>query len=256
MYPATAPHVDLNADLGETVDGAPTADDEAMFAVISSASIATGGHAGDESSMRIAVARAAHHGVRVGAHPSFPDRAGFGRSPMNLEPAELTDTVSAQLGALRGAGADIRYVKPHGALYHAAGEDPSLAVAVVRAVVALSEDLGRAVPVLALGDALAEASASHGLPFVREAFLDRGYTPDGALVPRGMPGDLLHDPDQVAERAVRLAVDGVVEAVDGAVIAARAASLCLHGDTPESVAMARAVRWALDEAGVDVRAPW
>lgn len=256
MHLATVPSVDLNADLGETVDGAPTADDEAMFAVVSSASIATGGHAGDESSMRAAVARAAHHGVAVGAHPSFPDRAGFGRAVMNLTPAELTATVSEQLGALRAAGADIRYVKPHGALYHAAGEDPVLAVALVRAVAALSDELGRAVPVLALGKTIAHASASHGLPFVREAFLDRGYLSDGALVPRGMPGDLLHDPDRVAERAVRLALEGVVEAVDGAVIAARAASLCLHGDTPESVAMARAVRAALDDAGIDVRAPW
>lgn len=256
MHPATVPSVDLNADLGETVDGAPTADDEAMFAVVSSASIATGGHAGDESSMRAAVARAAHHGVAVGAHPSFPDRAGFGRAPMGLTPAELTATVSAQLGALRAAGADIRYVKPHGALYHAAGDDPELAGALVRAVAMLSDGLGRAVPVLALGDALAQASASHGLPFVREAFLDRGYTPDGRLVPRGMPGDLLHDPARVAERAVRLARENAVEAVDGTLVTVDAASLCLHGDTPEAVAMARAVRAALDDAGVDVRAPW
>ncbi len=256
MQPQPSPSVDLNADLGETIDGVPTADDEAMFAVISSASIATGGHAGDESSMRVAVARAARHGVAVGAHPSFPDRAGFGRVAMNLTPAELTADVSAQLAALRAAGADIRYVKPHGALYHAAGDDPALASALVRAVAALADDQGHAVPVLALGDALADASASHGLPFVREAFLDRGYTPNGRLMPRGMAGDLLHDPARVAERAVRLAREGVVEAVDGTLVVVRAASLCLHGDTAESVAMARAVRAALDDAGIDVRAPW
>ncbi len=252
----TAASVDLNADLGETVDGVPTADDEAMFAVISSASVATGGHAGDASSMRLAVERAARHGVAIGAHPSYPDRAGFGRAAMDLAPAELTAVVWAQLEALRVAGADIRYVKPHGALYHAAGAHPEQARALVRAVVDLSDSLGRAVPVLALGDALAEASEAAGVPFVREAFLDRGYTPDGALVPRGMPGDLLHDPDAVAERAVRLAREGVVEAIDGTLVVAQAVSLCLHGDTPESVAMARAVRAALDAARIGVRPPW
>jgi UPF0271 protein len=248
--------VDLNADLGETVDGEPTADDEAMFAVISSASVATGGHAGDASSMRLAVERAGRHGVAVGAHPSYPDRLGLGRATMNLAPEELTAVVSAQLHDLRDAGADIRYVKPHGALYHAAGSDPEAARALVRAVAELSNALGRAVPVLALGDALAEASVAAQLPFVREAFLDRGYLPDGGLVPRGMPGDLLHDPATVAARAVRLAQEGVVEAVDGSLVVADAASLCLHGDTPEAVTMARAVRLALDRAGVAVRSPW
>ena len=256
MHRATVPSVDLNADLGETIDGVPTADDEAMFAVISSASIATGGHAGDASSMRLAVERAVRHGVAVGAHPSYPDRAGFGRAAMHLTPAELTAAVSAQLAALRAAGADIRYVKPHGALYHAAGDDPVLARALVRAGSALSDEVGHAVPVLALGDALADASRPLAIPFSGEAFLDRGYTPGGQLVPRGMPGDLLHDPVTVAARAVRLATEGVVEAVDGALVVANAASLCLHGDTPESVAMARAVRAALEDADVTVRPPW
>ena len=256
VHPATVRSVDLNADLGETVDGEPTADDEAMFAVISSASVATGGHAGDAASMRLAVERAERHGVAVGAHPSYPDRAGFGRAAMVLAPADLTTVVSEQLGTLREAGADIRYVKPHGALYHAAGSDPEGAGALVQAVVQLSDVLGRAVPVLALGDALAEASVAAGLPFIREAFLDRGYMPDGRLVPRGMPGALLDDPANVAARAVRLALDGVVEATDGTLVVADAASLCLHGDTPEAVAMARAVRAALDEAGVTVRSRW
>ena len=256
VHPLTTASVDLNADLGETVDGAPTADDEAIFAVVSSASIATGGHAGDASSMRVAVERAARHGVAAGAHPSYPDRAAFGRVAMAIAPADLTAAVSAQFRELRAAGADIRYVKPHGALYHAAGADPETSRALVRAVVDLSDALGRAVPVLALGDALAEASQAGGLPFVREAFLDRGYTPEGGLVPRGTPGDLLHDPDAVATRAVRLAREGVIEAIDGTLVVAGAASLCVHGDTPESVAMARAVRAALEGAGVGVRSPW
>ncbi len=248
--------IDLNADLGETVDGMPTADDEAMFAVISSASVACGGHAGDEASMRASVERAARFRVAIGAHPSFPDRAGFGRTPVRIDPDELRLSVASQLGALEAAGADIRYVKPHGALYHSAGADPGLARAVAAAVAGLSDRVGRAVPILALGDALAVAAAQTGLPFVREAFLDRGYLPGGALVPRTEHGALVGDPDVVAARAVRLALEGVVEAVDGTLIRADAASLCVHGDSPSAVAMARAVRAALDGTGIEVRAPW
>lgn len=248
--------IDLNADLGETVDGMPTADDAAMFAVISSASVACGGHAGDEASMRESVARAARHGVAIGAHPSYPDRAGFGRLPVDIDPDALRMSVAAQLAALEAAGADIRYVKPHGALYHRAGSDSDTARAVVAAVVGLSDRAGRPIPILALGSVLAGAAAEAGLPFVREAFLDRGYLPDGSLVPRGDPGDLLDDPDAVAARAVRLARDGVVDAVDGVLVRADAASLCVHGDTPAAAAMARAVRAALDAAGIGVRAPW
>ena len=248
--------IDLNADLGETVDGAPTADDEAMFAVVSSASLACGGHAGDAASMASSVARAARFGVAIGAHPSYPDRPGFGRVALAMDAADLSAAVAAQLGALAGSGADIRYVKPHGALYHAAGADPVVARAVVRPVADLSERLGRPLPVLALGDALAAAARDAGLPFLREAFLDRGYRADGGLVPRGAPGDLLHDPDAVAERALRLVRDGLVDAADGSVVAVDAASLCLHGDSPAAVAMGAAVRRALDAAGVPVRAPW
>ena len=248
--------IDLNADLGETVEGVPTSDDAAMFAVVSSASVACGGHAGDAASMRAAVVLAERHGVAIGAHPSYPDRPGFGRTPLPMDPARLRESVSAQLAALTAAGADIRYVKPHGALYHAAGSRAEVAEPVVAAVAALAERLGRAVPVLGLGDQLARAARRAGLPFVREAFLDRGYTRDGALVPRGEPGDLLHSPDEVAARAVRLATKGEVLAVDGTLVETDAASLCLHGDTAEAVALARAVRVALTAAGVEVRAPW
>ncbi|MFT4211406.1 MAG: 5-oxoprolinase subunit PxpA [Microbacterium sp.] len=248
--------IDLNADLGETVGGVPTADDEAMFAVVSSASVACGGHAGDETSMRDAVARGIRHGVAIGAHPSYPDRAGFGRTTLTIAPGELRASIAAQLDALAAAGADIRYVKPHGALYHAAGADAAVADAVLAAVADLAARMGRPLPVLGLGDALAASAARAGLPFVREAFLDRGYLADGSLVARGTAGDLLHDPHEVADRALRLAERGEVVAVDGAVLATDAASLCLHGDTGESVAMARAVRAALDAAGIAVRAPW
>ncbi|WP_426323844.1 5-oxoprolinase subunit PxpA [Microbacterium sp. E-13] len=248
--------IDLNADLGETVDGVPTADDEAMFAVISSASVACGGHAGDAASMRASVARAARFGVAVGAHPSYPDRANFGRVAVAMGPADLAAAVAGQLDDLVAAGADLRYVKPHGALYHAVSADRVQADAVARAIADLAERLGRPLPVLGLPGAIGEAAASAGLPFVHEAFLDRGYLPDGSLVPRTQPGALLDDPDLVAARAVRLAREGVVEAVDGSLVRADAASLCVHGDSPAAVDMARAVRAALDAARVEVRAPW
>ncbi|MDQ1123371.1 UPF0271 protein [Microbacterium trichothecenolyticum] len=248
--------VDLNADLGETVDGIPTADDEAMFAVISSANVACGGHAGDAESMRACVHRAARFGVAIGAHPSYDDRENFGRVRRDPAPADLRASVSAQLGALVAAGAEVRYVKPHGALYHAVRDDAAQARAVAAAVADLSERLGRALPVLGLPGAIAEAAAAAGLPFVHEAFLDRGYTPDGGLVARGEPGALVEEPARVADRALRLVRDGEVDAVDGSRIAVEAASLCLHGDTPAAVAMARAVRCALGAAGIEVRAPW
>jgi len=248
--------VDLNADLGETVDGIATADDDAMFAVVSSANVACGGHAGDAVSMRASVETAARYGVAVGAHPSYDDRENFGRVARSIEPAELRAIVAAQLSALAAAGADLRYVKPHGALYHAVTADPRQASAVAAAVADHSARLGRALPILGLAGAIAEAAASAGLPFVHEAFLDRGYTAHGALVPRGEPGDLVHDLAAAADRAVRLVRDGEVEAVDGARVCVDAASLCLHGDTPAAVAMARAVRSALDGAGIEVRAPW
>ncbi|MCP2638025.1 LamB/YcsF family protein [Microbacterium sp. HD4P20] len=248
--------IDLNADLGETVDGVPTADDEAMFAVISSASIACGGHAGDAASMHEAVARAARFGVAVGAHPSYPDRANFGRVPVAIDPPALEAAIAGQLRALHRAGAGLRYVKPHGALYHAVTHDADQADAVARAIAEISAATGRPLPVLGLGGEMARAVASVGLPFVREAFLDRAYLPDGGLVPRSERGALLDDPERVAARAVRLALEGEVEAVDGTVVATDAASLCLHGDSPAAVAMARAVRKELEAAGVEVRAPW
>lgn len=248
--------IDLNADLGETVDGQPTADDPAMFAVISSASIACGGHAGDAGSMRDAVALAARHRVTVGAHPAYPDRAGFGRTRVRMPADELRAEISAQLRALRDAGADIRYVKPHGALYHAIRSDRAEARAVAAATADLSAELGRAVPLLGMHGAIARAAADAGLPFHGEAFLDRGYLPDGSLVPRGHVGALLDEPAEVAARAVGLVTERTVVSVAGEPVTVDAVSLCLHGDSPGAVAMARAVRAALDAAGVTVRAPW
>ncbi|QTV80088.1 5-oxoprolinase subunit PxpA [Microbacterium sp. NIBRBAC000506063] len=248
--------IDLNADLGETVAGVPTADDEAMFAVISSASIACGGHAGDEESMREAIDRALRHGVAIGAHPAFADPDGFGRVALAVAPDVLRDQVADQLEQLVSLGAELGYVKPHGALYHRVIADAEAADAVAEAVAEISGRIGRALPVLGMDGRITDAAARFELPFFREAFLDRGYLPTGALVPRGEPGALLHDADAVAGRAVRLATEGVVEAVDGTLLRTDAVSLCVHGDSPGAVAMARAVRAALDAAAIKVVAPW
>jgi 5-oxoprolinase (ATP-hydrolysing) subunit A len=248
--------VDLNADLGETVDGIATADDAAMFPLISSANIACGGHAGDDASMRASVAHAREHGVAIGAHPAYPDRAGFGRTRQHLSSSDLRASILGQLTRLVAAGADVRYVKPHGALYNEIVHDATQAADVVAAVTELSARLGRALPVLGLRGEIQRAAAAAGLPFFSEAFLDRGYQADGTLVPRGAPGDLLHDPAEVARRAVKMVVTGSVTALDGSLVEIHPASLCVHGDSPAAVEMARAVRAALTDAGVVIRAPW
>lgn len=248
--------IDLNADLGESVDGVPTADDEAMFAVISSANIACGGHAGDDDSMRAAIEGARRHGVAVGAHPSYLDREGFGRVAMDVEPRILRSQLSAQLEGLLAHGTMIRYVKPHGALYHQVCVDRAAADALAGAVRDVFDPYGEHPPLLGMPGEIEHAARAAGLDFRREAFLDRAYRPDGSLVPRGEPGAVLEDVDVVAARAVRLATEGIVEAVGGAWIKPQAVSLCIHGDSPGAVAMARAVRAALDAAGVEVRAPW
>lgn len=248
--------IDLNADLGETVAGVPTADDDAVFGVISSASIACGGHAGDEASMSEAIGRARRHSVAIGAHPSYVDRAGFGRIEQQVAPDVLRRQVSEQLSRLVSLGADLTYVKPHGALYHRVTVDAEVADAVADAVAETSERIGRALPLLGLAGRVSEAAERRGLPFFREAFLDRGYLPSGGLVPRTDPRALVTDPVLVAERAVRLVTEGVVEAVDGSLVRPEAVSLCVHGDSPGAVAMARAVRRMLETAGVGIAAPW
>lgn len=248
--------IDLNADLGETVDGVPTADDAALYPLLSSANVACGGHAGDETSMRAAVAHAERLGVAIGAHPSYPDRSGFGRVRLDLAEPDLRAVLVVQIAALVDAGADLRYVKPHGALYHAIRTDAAHARAVASAVSEVSDRLGRPLSILGQDGEITRAASDAGLPFRREAFLDRGYLASGALVPRGQPGDLLHDGAEVAARAVRLATEGVVLSVDSEVIRTDAVSLCIHADSPGAVMLARAARAALDAAGVTVRAPW
>lgn len=247
------PAIDLNSDLGESFGVWRLGDDAAMYPVVTSANLACGFHAGDPSTMLAACRAAAHHGVTVGAHPSYRDLAGFGRrdieQPLDTLHADVLYQVSALEGMAAHAGTAVRYLKPHGALYNRAAVD--LAVAEVIADVARA----RSLPVLGLpGSAMAEACVRAGVGFVAEAFVDRGYLADGTLAPRDLDGAVLTDPATVAARAVRMVIAHETDAVDGTTVRLEPASLCVHGDTVGAVAIARAVRAALEAAGVDVRA--
>ena len=243
--------IDLNADLGESWGGRLLGDDQALLGVVTSANIACGFHAGDIATMARTAAIAAGRGVSVGAHVSYRDRDGFGRTFIDVDPAILREDVLRQLEALAeacaGAGTRVAYVKPHGALYHAICRHPAQAGAVVEAIVAFDASL----PLLGLPDTVATGLAgAAGLRTVAEAFADRAYTGDGGLVPRGDDGAVLHEPELVADRMLELVTTGTVEAIDGTRVAVPAESICVHGDSPGAVAMAQAVRARLAAAGV------
>lgn len=246
--------VDLNADLGESFGRWVLGDDAAMLDVVTSANVACGFHAGDPLTLLAAVTGAAERGVTVGAQVSYRDLAGFGRRYIEMDADELTAEIIYQIGALDGlartAGTRVSYVKPHGALYNTVVHHAEQAAAVVSAVYRYD----RSLPVLGLpGSELLSAAQRAGLPVVREAFADRAYTPEGTLVPRTEAGAVLHDPAVVAARTVRLITAGTLEDDDGSLVRIEADSVCVHGDSPGAVAMARAVRSALEAAGVTVR---
>jgi 5-oxoprolinase (ATP-hydrolysing) subunit A len=246
--------IDLNSDVGESFGNWKMGDDAAIFRSVSSANVACGFHAGDPSTIAGTCRDAVAAGVTIGAHVGYRDLAGFGRRFLDCSPTELADDVLYQLGALqalaRAAGALIRYVKPHGALYNTIVHHEAHAQAVVDAVRAFGGDL----PLLLLPDSVALAkAAAAGLRGVAEAFADRAYNPDGTLVSRREPGAVLHDPDLVVANMVRLARTGKITAIDGSIIRVEAESICVHGDTPGSVAMAAAVRAGLESAGVTIR---
>lgn len=245
--------MDLNSDVGESFGAWTMGDDAAVLPHVTSANVACGFHGGDPRTARATCALAAQHDVVVGAHVSYRDLAGFGRRFLDVEPQELTDEVVYQVGALqalaRSAGTEVRYVKPHGALYNAIVHHDEQAAAVVRAVV----EVDPALPLLALpGSSVARLADAAGLRVVTEAFPDRAYTADGRLVPRTEVGAVVHDPAEVARRAVQLAVDGTVTSADGGTVRLAPESLCVHGDTPQAVPVAAATRHALQSAGVPV----
>ncbi|MFG3656469.1 LamB/YcsF family protein [Streptomyces sp. NPDC047706] len=247
--------IDLNADLGEGFGRWRLTDDEQLLSVVSSANVACGFHAGDAATMRRVCELAAARGVTIGAQVSYRDLAGFGRRAMDVPPAELAAEVAYQIGALevfaRAAGARVAYVKPHGALYNRVVHDEEQAGAVVYGVLLADGSL----PVLGLpGSRLLALAGKAGLAAVPEAFADRAYTDEGTLVPRGREGAVVTDPEAVVARSVGLARSGTVVSHSGARIGIRARSLCLHGDTPGAVELARRVRRQLEEAGVRVEA--
>lgn len=253
MSAAAQPTVDLNSDLGEGFGVWRLGDDAGLLEVVTSANVACGFHAGDPATMRRVCSQAAERSVAIGAQVSYRDLAGFGRRFVDVEPGELTADVLYQLGALDGfarvAGSTLAYVKPHGALYNAIVAHEAQAAAVVEAV----RHFDAGLPVLGLpGSQWLRLAAEAELRVVEEAFADRSYTAEGTLVSRREPGAVLEDPDAVADRSLRMVRDGEVEAVDGSVVEVRPASICVHGDTPGALAMARSVRAALEGAGVRV----
>ncbi|MET0798584.1 MAG: 5-oxoprolinase subunit PxpA [Rhodococcus sp. (in: high G+C Gram-positive bacteria)] len=245
--------IDLNADLGESYGAWTLGDDDAMLAVVSSANVACGFHAGDPTTLLRTCRSAANAGVRIGAQVGYQDLAGFGRRFLDVAPADLTADVIYQIGALDGlarvAGSAVTYVKPHGGLYNAIVHHREQAKAVAEAVAAYDPRL----PVLGLpGSAFLDEAERVGLRTVAEAFADRAYTPQGTLVSRSEPGAVLGDPEAVAKRVLTMITDGTVEAVDGTTVEVRAESICLHGDSPGAVAMANAVRDLLRVNAVDI----
>ncbi len=250
----SASAIDLNADLGEGFGIWQLGDDERLLEIVTSANVACGFHGGDPSIMRRVCRRAADLGVSIGAQVGYRDLAGFGRRRIEIDPAELEADVVYQLGALDGfarlAGERVRYVKPHGALYNTIVDDTAQAEAVVNAL----REYDPSLPILGLpGSEVLRLAAAAGQPTVIEAFADRAYTADGRLVARSRPGAVLHDPAEIVSRCRTLATTGRVTAIDGSEVQVDAGSICVHGDTPGAVEIARAVRAALVDVGLELR---
>lgn len=246
----TTQQIDLNADLGEGC-----ANDEALLGLVSSANIACGWHAGDAKTMRQCVRWALANGVAIGAHPSFPDRENFGRSTMHLPPDEIVAGMLYQIGALaaivKAEGGTLAHVKAHGALYNQAVKEPALADALCEAVRLFDPGLrffGLA------GSGMIAAARRAGLTPVEEVFADRGYQPDGSLVPRSQPGALIEDEAQALAQTLSLVRDRQVRAIDGSTVAVNAQSVCLHGDGAHALAFAQRIRERLATEGIRVSA--
>jgi UPF0271 protein len=239
--------VDLNADVGEGMD------DAELLPYVTSANVACGVHAGDPTTMDQTVLAAISRGVRVGAHPGYADRANFGRVFVEMSADDIENLIVFQVGALAGfvrsRGGTLTHVKPHGALYHSAGEFPDVARAIAEGVRRVGADL---VLVGAAGSLLIGAGEDAGLAVAEEGFADRRYRPDGTLVPRGEAGALLLDPEEAAEQAVGLARDGVAVAQDGTRVTVQADTICLHGDTPGAVEIAKRIHERFRDAGIRI----
>lgn len=245
--------IDLNSDLGESLGAWRMGDDAAMLDIVSSANVACGFHAGDAAGILSTLKAAQARGVTVGAHVAYPDLAGFGRRAMDVASADLVADVIYQIGALQGlataADTTVRYVKPHGALYNTIAQDKRQAQDVITAIRAINPSL---VLVALAGSPLVQWARDAGLRVVSEAFADRAYTPQGALVSRRDKGAVLHDAEQIAKRMVRLVQEGVIEAIDGSTVHIEADSICVHGDSPGAVAIARELRTRFVQEGITI----
>jgi len=243
--------IDFNADIGESFAGYELGFDSEIVKYITSANIATGFHAGDPDWMARTVKLAVDNGVGIGAHPAYPDLAGFGRRNMDLTPSEVHNAVTYQMGALAAFSPyrKLQHVKPHGALYNTAVRDGAVAEAIVMAVKAFDLDL---IHVVLAGSKWESIARSHGVRVIRECYADRAVTVEGTLVPRSQPGAVIHNPDEVVARSLKLATEGKVTAVDGTEIDFSADSICLHGDTAGAVELAAAIRGSLESAGVEI----
>ena len=245
--------IDLNCDLGEATGAGATEHDRRMMSYVTSVNVACGAHAGDPDTMRATVRSARDAGVSVGAHPGFADREGFGRRDIELTSDEIENLVLAQIGALaaiaRAESMTLSHVKPHGALYNMAGRDRRVADAIAQAVAAFDP----ALPLVALsGSVLLDAGCDAGLDVVPEVFADRAFDADGALVSRRRPGAVIHEPERMIERAVRMVRDGSVEAIDGTPLELSGETICVHGDTPGAAELAMTLRRGLEAVGVAV----
>ena len=250
--------IDINCDMGESFGAYTLGMDEMVIRHISSANIACGFHAGDPQVMRKTVQLALKHGVAVGAHPGFPDLAGFRRRNMQCSLEEIQDYVTYQVGALqafcRAEGGWLHHVKPHGALYNMAAKNPDMVQAIARAIHALDPELPLVVLAGPNAEALRAAAAEEGVQVILEAFPDRAYDADGALRSRNLPGAVIHDTALAAARALSMVQQGMIEAHDGSRVAMQVRSLCVHGDNPNTVALAAAIRERLEAAGVKIAA--
>jgi UPF0271 protein len=248
--------IDLNCDLGEIPASVRDGTDDALMSCVSSVNVACGGHAGDHATMEVTIGSALRRGVAIGAHPSHPDRAGFGRRDLGSSPQEAEAFVLGQVQALVGVasrlGAKVVHLKPHGALYHAAHRDPAIASAIARAAAIVDRGL---VLVGLAGSGMLATWRAHGFRVAAEAFADRRYEPDGTLRARSQHDAVITDPAMAAQQAVRIATMQKAMTVGGSTITVAADTICVHGDTPGAVAIARAVRAALEAAGVEVRRP-
>jgi len=249
------PRIDINCDLGEGYGAFKVGNDEKIMPHITSANIACGFHAGDPVIMAQTINLAKKHNVAIGAHPGYPDLLGFGRREMQLTSEEVKNYAIYQVSALQGfakvAGVSLQHVKPHGALYNTAAKDEKLSKAIMDAVKALNRNLIIFAP---LNSAFAKVAVEGGLRVAYEVFADRAYNPDGSLVSRKHPNAIIQEPQKVMERAIKMVKEGTVLAINGEVVnLGEVHTICVHGDTPTAIELAKALKKGLIKAGINVK---